>query len=373
MVQCGQDTTGAQSRSRLMQPAALLRHLAFAALLAGLSALVVRAMIRVRVMDVPDAGPQARKAHTRPTPKGGGVGIVVAFLVGVLVLYQFAAFARLAEPYFRGVILAAAAIAAVAFLDDLRDWPFFVKLAAQILAALAAVASGLSVSLFTLPGFGPVDVGWLGGAALTTAWVLFATNAMNFIDGMDGLAGGVALIAGGFLAGIAAAAGGWFVYFAALLLVAGLAGFLPFNFPHARIFMGDVGSQFCGFVLAVLGVAAARFEAVPLSFLLVPLLLHAVLFDVALTLARRTLAGARITAPHRGHLYQLAQRSCLLSTPGIALLYWVCTAYGGVLCLAFLAAPPVWRLPIALATLPPQLLWATLVLRRAHRAGLLPG
>ena len=83
---------------------------------------------------------------------------------------------------------------------------------------------------------------------------------MNFIDGLNGLAGGVALIAAGFLAAIAAAYGGWFAYFAALLLAAGLAGFLPFNFPRARIFMGDVGSQFCGFMLAVLGVVASRLE-----------------------------------------------------------------------------------------------------------------
>ena len=96
----------------------------------------------------------------------------------------------------------------------------------------------------------------MGGVPLTLAWVLFATNAMNFIDGLNGLAAGVSALAAAILAAIAAAYGGWFVYFAGLLLVAGLVGFLPFNFPRARIFLGDVGSQFCGFVLAVLAVAA---------------------------------------------------------------------------------------------------------------------
>ena len=144
---------------------------------------------------------------------------------------------------------------------------------------------------------------------LTLGWILFATNAMNFIDGLNGLASGVAAIAGLFLALIAALAGGWFVYFAALLLAAGLIGFIPFNFPRARIFMGDVGSQFCGFVLAVLGVAASRFESVEMSFLLVPLLLSGVLYDVAFTLGRRILAGERVTVAHRGHLYQVANRA----------------------------------------------------------------
>ena len=105
---------------------------------------------------------------------------------------------------------------------------------------------------------------------------------MNFIDGLNGLAGGVAFIAAGFLAGIAATHDGWFAYAASLLLAAGIAGFLPFNFPRARIFMGDVGSQFCGFMLAVLAVVASRFQGLELSFLLVPMLLSGVLFDVGL-------------------------------------------------------------------------------------------
>lgn len=252
---------------------AVLRHLSFALLLALLSAATVRMMIAARLLDHPDAG---RKAHHRPTPKGGGVGIVLAFLVGIGVLYQFADFARLAEPYFRGVIEASLAIALVAFLDDLYDWPFIVKLAAQALAAVVAVASGLYVHDYRMPYLFDLSVVWLG-PLLTGAWLLFATNAMNFIDGMDGLAGGVTFIAASFLAGIAASSGAWFAYAASLLLAAGVAGFLPFNFPHARIFMGDVGSQFCGFMLAVLAVAASRFDGVELSFLLVPMLLSGVL------------------------------------------------------------------------------------------------
>ena len=115
---------------------AVLRHLAFATGLALLSAAVVQVMIAVRVMDRPDP----RKVHTRDTPKGGGVGVVVAFLVGIAVLYRFAEFARLADPYFIGVIEASMAIAVVAFLDDLYDWKFTIKLAAQILAAVVAVS-----------------------------------------------------------------------------------------------------------------------------------------------------------------------------------------------------------------------------------------
>jgi UDP-GlcNAc:undecaprenyl-phosphate/decaprenyl-phosphate GlcNAc-1-phosphate transferase len=344
--------------------AAFLRHLLFCAALAGLSATTVQMMIGLGIMDRPDP----RKAHSRPVPKCGGVGVVVAFLAGMFVLYHFAEFARLADPYFRGVILASAAIALVSFLDDIRDWPFSVKLTAQLGAALVAVASGLYIHIFRLPYVGPVDLGWVG-ALITIAWVLFATNAMNFIDGLNGLSSGVSAIAALCLAGIAASQGGWFVYFASLLLASGLIGFLPFNYPRARIFMGDVGSQFCGFVLAVLAIAASRFERVEMSFLLVPLLLNGVLYDVAFTLVRRLLAGERVTQAHRGHLYQVASRAGL-PAPWVAVMHWGFTLWGGVCCLVFMAAPPELKPLTLLLPFPVQLAWTFYVVRRARAAEL---
>lgn len=343
---------------------AFLHHLAFCAGLAVLSAVMVRAMIGARIMDQPDP----RKAHRTATPKGGGVGVVAAFMLGISVLYGFADFSRLADPYFRGVILAAFLIAVVAFIDDLRDWPFTVKLAAQVVAALAAVGSGLYVRVYSVPYLGEVDLGWFGAAA-TLAWILFATNAMNFIDGLNGLAAGTALVACAFLALIAAEQQGWFVYFAAMLLAAGLAGFLPFNFPRARIFLGDVGSQFCGFMLAVLGVAAARFGAVPMSFLLVPMLLSGVLFDVAFTLLRRLLAGENLARAHRGHLYQLVQRAGM-DARLVAAIHWGFAALGGLVALLATRAPQP-LLPLGpLLLLAVQARWAVYVVRRARASAI---
>lgn len=341
---------------------AFLRHLLFCAGLAGVSALVVRATIDARVMDRPNS----RSAHTRPTPKGGGIGVVVAFMLGIGVLYGFAEFSRIAEPYFRGVILAAFAIAVVSFLDDLRDWPFSVKLAAQMLAAGAAIASGLYVSDIRVPFWGAVPLGWAGPVA-TLCWILFATNAMNFIDGLNGLTAGVTLVACGFLAAIAQSQAGWFVYFAAMVLGAGVVGFLPFNYPRARIFLGDVGSQFCGFVLAMLGVAAARFGAVEMSLLLVPMLLSGVLFDVAFTLVRRAINGDRITQGHRSHLYQIAHRAGM-DARWIAAVHWGFAAVGGVVAIGFVAAPPVLKPALPLVLLFPQMLWLAYVLLRSRQA-----
>jgi UDP-GlcNAc:undecaprenyl-phosphate GlcNAc-1-phosphate transferase len=342
---------------------AIPRHLALTAGLALFSAIIVRVMIAVGVPDRPDA----RKSHTQVTPKSGGVGIVAAFLLGVLLLYRYGQVSRLDEGRFLGIIGAAVLMAAVSFIDDVFDVSFLIKLGAQFLAAAVAVFAGLSVHLLALPYFGTVDLG-AAGIPLTFLFILFVTNAMNFIDGLNGLAAGVTLIASLFLAAIAAWYGEYFAYTAALLLAGGVLGFLPFNFPRGKIFMGDVGSQFCGFMLALFGIAAARYGAVPFSFLLVPLLLSGVLFDVAFTLVRRALAGQNIAQAHRGHLYQIVQRAGM-DARAVALIHWAFAVIGGLTAIGCLYAGH-WKLAVALLPLAVQIVWAAYVIIRARRVGL---
>ena len=218
--------------------------------------------------------------HDRPTPKGGGVGIVVAFLVGIAVLYRFAAFARLADPYFLGVIEASVAIAVVAFLDDLYDWPFTVKLGAQVLAALVAVGSGLYVRDYRHPLCRPA-LRRLGRRA-GDAGLDPVHHQRDELHRRPERAGQRRLADRLPVPGVHRRAARRLVrlFRGRCCWPPGWLGFLPFNFPRARIFMGDVGSQFCGFMLAVLAWSASRFDGVELSFLLVPMLLSGVLFDV---------------------------------------------------------------------------------------------
>ncbi|WP_270938662.1 glycosyltransferase family 4 protein [Falsiroseomonas oryzae] len=347
-----------------MEFRAVLQHLGFAAALAALSGVAVRLMIAFPVLDHPNA----RSSHVRPTPRGGGVGVVLAFLAGMLVLYQAARFARIADAQFLGVIAAAVAIAAVALWDDVRDLPARLRLAAQVGAALVAVGGGLVVTRLALPWIGPVELGWLG-PVLTLVWIVGCTNAVNFMDGLDGLVGGTLLIVSAALAVIAAEQGGWFVYAAALFLAAGFAGFLPFNLHPARIFMGDVGSQFAGFMLAVLAVAAARFDGLQVSFLIVPLLMFGLLFDAAFTLARRALMGERLAEGHRTHLYQMAQRSGL-GVRAVAAVHWGFAVLHAGLAVLFLAMEPFFKPLIVLPALAVQLAWLAFVMRRMQRAGL---
>lgn len=343
---------------------AVLRHLAVAFCLALLSAGVVRLMIAYPILDHPNA----RSSHVRPTPRGGGLGVVIAFVAGMALLYFGAEYARLPPPQFLGVIGAAVAIAAVSLWDDVADLRFSVKLGAQALAALVAIGSGLLIGRLALPWVGQVPLGWLG-LPLTLFWIVGCTNALNFMDGLDGLVGGSVFLAAVILCVVAGGQGGWFVYAASLLLAAGLAGFLPFNLHPARIFMGDVGSQFLGFMMAVLAVAAARFDTAAVSFLIVPLLLFGLLFDAAFTLVRRALARERLAAGHRTHLYQMAQRSGL-PVRAVAGIHWGFVLFHGGLVWLFLTMTPSAKPLIVLPALAVQIAWACYVARRVRRAGL---
>jgi UDP-GlcNAc:undecaprenyl-phosphate GlcNAc-1-phosphate transferase len=343
---------------------ALLQHLGFAAVLAAISAAAVRLMIAFPILDHPNA----RSAHVRPTPRGGGVGVVIAFVAGMLVLYQVAEFARVADRQFVGVILAAVAIAGVALWDDMRDLSAKLRLAAQCGAALVAVASGLVVTRLSIPYVGPVELGWLG-PLLTLVWIVGCTNAVNFMDGLDGLVGGTLLIVAAALCVVAADQQGWFVYAASLFLAAGFAGFLPFNLHPARIFMGDVGSQFAGFVMAVLAVSSARFDGQQISFLIVPLLMFGLLFDAGFTLARRALMGERVLSAHRTHLYQLAQRSGV-GVRAVAATHWGFAAFHAALAWAFLAAPVGTKQFVVVPAIAVQLAWLAFVVARMRRAGI---
>ncbi len=347
-----------------MPASLILTHLLLVLPLVGLSSLVVAAMIRWPILDVPNA----RSAHTVVTPRGGGLGPVLAFVVGMVALYQVADFARIAERQFIGVILAAIAIAAVGLLDDMRDLSARLRLLCQFGAAMVAVLTGLVLHRLSLPMIGTVELGLLG-TLITLFWIMGCTNAVNFMDGLDGLVAGTLVIACAALAAIALSLGGGFIYAASLFLAAGFLGFLPFNLHRARIFMGDVGSQFAGFMLAVLAVAAAGFEHSQVSFLIVPLLIFGLLFDAGFTLLRRALMGERVGAAHRTHLYQMAQRAGV-PVRVVAGVHWGFALFHAALAVWFLNVSAEAKPLVGAPALAVQLAWAGYVIHRMRQAGL---
>jgi UDP-GlcNAc:undecaprenyl-phosphate GlcNAc-1-phosphate transferase len=279
---------------------AIAAHVGFAAALFVVSVVTTRLMLlRARIMDYPTT----RSSHLVATPKGGGLSIVLTFLVGVAVLYA-ADEDRIRQGYFLGFVGSSITIAAVSFYDDVKNKPFLVKLFTQFLAVAVVLGAGIVVDVISLPGIGPVSLGsW--SWPLSFLWIVGLTNAFNFMDGLDGLAAGTAVIVSVFFLIITFSLGSTFVYIHCYTVLAGSLGFLVYNFPPARIFMGDVGSATLGFVFATLAIIAARYDASHTSFMVMPLLVFTFIYDTSFTFFRRLLKGENVTQPHKTHLFQL--------------------------------------------------------------------
>lgn len=228
--------------------------------------------------------PGERRSHGIATPRGGGISIVLGLLVAALSL-------AMRDPsralLWVGFSVALLLVAGVGWWDDHRPLPAGLRLAAHAIAA----------AVFSLVVFGAYGQAWLAVAAFALALVL--TNVWNFMDGIDGLAASqAALVAAGYAAVLSGSAWGWLGW----ALMAACLGFLPFNFPHARIFLGDVGSGALGVAIAAMAVAAVGEGHLAWPLALVPL--SAFLIDAGLTLGRRLIRGERWWIAHAQHAYQ---------------------------------------------------------------------
>lgn len=247
-----------------------------------------------KLLDVPNE----RSSHAEPTPRGGGVAIVLAFLAGALLLWLHGA---LANELMLGVAAGGGLVAAVGFWDD------HVSLSARLRLSLHIVAAVIAVAILGPVQYVPLgDATWIVPGAIAwplsivvVAWLL---NLYNFMDGIDGIAAGEAVTVAVAAALIASFVG--VTLPGLLLLAAAAAGFLLLNWPPARIFMGDAGSGFLGYVFGVYLLHSASADA---RFVWVWLILLAAFWiDATITLARRAAAGERWYAAHRSHAYQHA-------------------------------------------------------------------
>lgn len=318
----------------------------------------------VQLIDVPNE----RSSHSGLIPKSGGVGIVVAFAAACLVIYHVADKARISDQYFWAFLICAVGLAFVSFVDDVTQKSFVAKICAQIACVVAMLAIGVYLRTLSIPIIGEISLGnW--GYPLTLVWIVGLTNAFNFMDGLDGLAAGVATIAAFFMCAIAWDQNSYFVYITSYALIASVAGFLVFNFPPARIFMGDVGSTFLGFVFATLAVIGASFDFGRLSFYVVPLLLFHFIFDTFFTFTRRLLRGEKIYLAHRSHLYQLLNRIGY-SHRSISIYHWGVTVAQGVGAFVLVELPPSHRIIVFAPYLLFQIFYAWWVLAKSRALGL---
>ncbi|CAI3924261.1 UDP-N-acetylmuramyl pentapeptide phosphotransferase/UDP-N-acetylglucosamine-1-phosphate transferase (Rfe) (PDB:4J72) [Commensalibacter papalotli (ex Botero et al. 2024)] len=333
-------------------------HLLFLAWLIGttlLSALIVKTMARIGVMD----NPVERSSHTVPTPKGGGIGIICAFLTGSIVIFPL-----LHQPYLFSIIALLGTVAflsIISWLDDIKQWPALIKLAAQIICAITITLIIPSLSLLQQSYFLLLPI--------ILIWLVYIVNAFNFMDGLNGLAAGIAAICCIF-----------FYYsthqiefgLIALALLCGLIGFLPFNYPKAEIFMGDVGSQACGLLLATFAVIPLNnidhitLTTIPTETILIFFLLFGVIYDVTFTLIRRTKNRDPILQAHRSHLYQMAHR-CGVKAAIVTLVQWSFCIWGGVIIL-FIPLSTMFNTLCAYSLLiVPQLIWTLFILNKTRQ------
>ena len=243
--------------------------------------------------------PNDRSSHTRATPRGGGISIVAVTAWAVVLAAVLWPEARLPLVAF---LVPALAIAAVSWLDDLKPLRNRVRFGVHLAAAAAATAVLGPVRMADFGSLGTFDLGFAAWP-LTLLWIVGMTNAFNFMDGIDGIAGITAAVAGVAIAAAAGCVGSEPVAAVSLAFAGASIGFLTCNWPPARIFMGDVGSAFCGFVIAVLpllGGASATSQFATIT----AVAMWPFIFDTAFTLCRRTVKRENIFKAHRSHLYQ---------------------------------------------------------------------
>ncbi len=289
--------------------------------------------------------PNERSSHSKATPRGGGLAIVLTVTLGMVIL---AATGELRPDLLAVLFVGGGAVALVGYIDDRRPLPAGVRLVVHVGAALWAAAWLAGLPALRI-GMQTIHLGWVGYAVAVLALV-WTLNLFNFMDGIDGIAASEAVFVascGALLSVTGAATSG--VAVAALVVAAACAGFLLWNWPPAKIFMGDVGSGYLGYVIAVLALAAARDEPVTLWIWLI---LGGVFFvDATVTIVRRVVRGDRIYMAHRSHGYQ-----------------WLARRWGNhrKVTVAVMMLNLIWLLPCAfLATLRPNYAVAIVVVALA--------
>lgn len=267
-----------------------------ACLLSYCGVALLRRWAEHRLLDVPNE----RSSHTQPTPRGGGLAIVCVTLAIWLIHGWISLDHWPLLPYAVG----ASVIAAISWLDDLKNVRTIVRLAVHFGAAALAILSFDYWHTSDIHLFQQLKLGWLG-LPLTFFWIVGLTNAYNFMDGIDGIAGGQAVVVGAGWALLGWIGGQSHVFVMGMLLAGATLGFLIHNWPPARIFMGDVGSAFLGYTFAVLPLMAAHAPGADARLALIgALLLWPFIFDSSFTFLRRALRGENVFAAHRTHLYQ---------------------------------------------------------------------
>jgi len=331
----------------------------FSALLAFFLATTVAALLTPMVRRLALAvgavdDPTARRVHTRRIPRLGGMAIVLGFFVPLVALYALdtqGAHILFSQPrVVGGLVVGSLIMAGLGLYDDIIGVGAKWKLALQITAAVLAYASGLRIDMVVLPWFGVFSLGWMA-LPVTIVWFCGIVNALNLIDGLDGLAGGVAFFA--CLTNVTVAFMGGNVSIALLSVALGgaILGFLFYNFNPAKIFMGDSGSMFLGFALAAISLLGAGTQKTPtLIAIVVPLIAMGLpIMDMLFAIARRFVMRRSIFVADRGHIHHRLLDIGLTHRRAVLVLYGISFAFTVIALLVHFGRS--WQIGVALLVL----------------------
>ncbi|PLS17856.1 undecaprenyl-phosphate alpha-N-acetylglucosaminyl 1-phosphate transferase [Bacillus sp. M6-12] len=264
--------------------------------------------------------PNQRKVHQKIMPRLGGLAIYISFIIGILIL----------NPYNESIIpilIGSVIIIVTGVLDDLFELSAKIKLLGQVAAALVVVvAGGVQVDYINLPFNGEIHFG-IFSIPLTIIWIVGVTNAINLIDGLDGLAAGVSSIALITISAMAFLKGEVFVLSVALIVLGSTLGFLVYNFHPAKIFMGDTGALFLGYIIAVLSLLG--FKSTTMISLIVPVIILGVpISDTFFAIIRRIVHKKPLGAPDKSHLHHCLLRAGFSHRQTVLLIYAIAALFG---------------------------------------------
>lgn len=265
---------------------------------AVLSAALTRILLSSRLENALMDHPNERSLHDIPKPRVGGVGICSAFLTA-FVLVPLLGF----EPpaLFAFLVVGTLVVLVISFIDDVKSLSAFFRIPFHFLAAVLLVSAGISLQSISIGGIN-FSVPPLVSFVISVLYVVWMINLYNFMDGMDGFAGGMTFIGFGVLGFLSLYSGSTIIAFSCFSISGAALGFLVFNFPPAKVFMGDVGSSTLGCLAAGLSLWADREQAVPLWISV--LIFSPFIVDATVTLVRRIFNRKRIWKAHREHYYQ---------------------------------------------------------------------
>ena len=295
---------------------------------------MIKVAKKIGAVDIPKDN---RRMHKKPIPKFGGPAVIIGFLLATIYLVITSSiegninlFGE--ENYILkliGFLLGIIVIGFTCYFDDTKGIPPLVKLAGQLVAAAIVVGFGIRINNFNLPFLEDnIVLGNVFSITLTMLWIVGITNAINLIDGLDGLSTGIAIISSVCLLIIFALNGSPLIAtIIVTALVGALAGFLPFNFNPAKTFLGDIGSNFIGFCLSIVSILGIAKTATAFVIVLPIIVLGLPIFDTLSAIIRRIIKGKSIKAiiqPDKGHLHHkliakgFSQKEAVLTLYGIS-------------------------------------------------------